>query len=114
MNLLPAYTTPAALAAHLGVSERTVRERARAIGACRIIGRTMLLFPDDVARLMEAFRPCLSRSTSAAQSGTTTSRLSVGEYEALQALRTKPARSGSRRKPKPASGSVISMDRGRM
>lgn len=41
---LPAVTTPEDLAAHLGVSERTLREMARALGACRMFGLAMMLW----------------------------------------------------------------------
>ena len=49
--------TPAEFAASLGCSERLVRERARAIGACRIFGKKMYLMPEDVAALWEASKP---------------------------------------------------------
>ena len=50
--LLPEYTTPAELAAHLGVSERALRERAREIGACRVFGKRLILLAEDVAALV--------------------------------------------------------------
>ena len=112
-NLLPAHTTPAKLAAHLGVSERTVRDTARAIGACRVIGKKTLMTDADVALFMEAIKPCPSRSTGAGKSGTTAAPSPVGGYEDLVKQRTKPARNALRRKLKPTLGSVISMDQAR-
>lgn len=47
--------TPAELAKEWGCSERRVRQMARRLGACRIIGKTMLLTPEDEAALLEAF-----------------------------------------------------------
>jgi hypothetical protein len=59
---LPETTTPEALASSLGVSERRVRTLARRLGACRIFGNRMLLLGEDVAAIMEAVRPCPSKS----------------------------------------------------
>ncbi|MCT7665638.1 hypothetical protein [Shinella kummerowiae] len=39
------------------ISERTLREKARRTGACRIIGRAMFFMPDDLERLIDAMRP---------------------------------------------------------
>ncbi|PDT39781.1 hypothetical protein CO656_19125 [Sinorhizobium sp. FG01] len=54
--------TPSAAVAKLQavgihVSERTLRERARALGACRIIGKTMFMLPSDIDAILEAARP---------------------------------------------------------
>ena len=113
MTALPAHITPEELAQHLGVSERTLREQARAIGACRIIGKKMILLESDVDAIMEATRPCLSKSTSAAKSGNTGAQPPEGDYAALRAQRTKRSPKGSRQKPNGGSGVVISMERGR-
>src|SRR6476646_4864794 len=86
MNALPDFTTPEALADHLGWSPRRVREVARRLGACRIIGNRMILLPDDVKAIMEASKPCPSSSTDAAKSGTIAAPLPGGDYEALRAL----------------------------
>lgn len=59
---LPETTTPEALADHMGWSARRVREFARKIGACRIQGGKMVLLGEDVAAIMEASRPCPSKS----------------------------------------------------
>lgn len=46
---LPAVFTPAQLAKQLGWSERRVRETARGLGACRVLGNRMILTEGDVA-----------------------------------------------------------------
>ena len=53
---LPAVTTPEDMAAHLGVSERALRDMARALGACRMFGNKMILLEGDVQLIMEAAR----------------------------------------------------------
>ncbi len=62
MEFLTEAVTPAAVVAKLReagihISERALRERARALGACRIVGRAMFLMPSDVEALLEAARP---------------------------------------------------------
>ena len=71
MALLPEYTTPDALAGHLQVPVRTLKELARKIGACSIIGKNMFFTENDVKAIMEATRPCPSSSESVVTSGTT-------------------------------------------
>ena len=51
---LPDVTTPADLAQRLGWSERHVRDLARRLGACRVLGNRMVMLPDDVAAILEA------------------------------------------------------------
>jgi hypothetical protein len=109
---LPNVFTPDTVAAHLGVSERTLRDMARQLGACRMFGNRMILTEGDVQLIMEAAR-CPTPSTGAAKSGTTGGLSPGGDYAALAALRTKPSPKGSQRKPKAGNGSVISMDRRR-
>src|SRR4051812_3044085 len=89
---LPDFTTPEILAEHLGWSERRVRELARRLGACRILGNRMVLTKRDVDSILEATRPCPSKSISAGKSGTTAARLPDGDYGALVKQRTKPLR----------------------
>lgn len=110
VKLLPDYTTPEELAAHLGVPVRTLKELARRIGACSIIGKSMILTEDDVRTIMEATR-CPSKSTSAARSGTIEAPLTGDAFAALQKRLTAKSQSGSRRKSKAARGNVISMAR---
>jgi hypothetical protein len=58
---LPAAVTPEALAERLGWSARRVRDKAREIGACRILGNRMILLPQDVDAILEASRPCFEQ-----------------------------------------------------
>ena len=51
---LPETTTPDELARHLGWSESRVRVLARKLGACRVMGRSMLLLPEDVEKIKAA------------------------------------------------------------
>ncbi|XWN32176.1 MAG: hypothetical protein ROR55_03405 [Devosia sp.] len=108
-SILPQFVTPDDFAAHYGFSAREVRRRARAIGACCIIGKRMVLLPHHCDLLIEDARPCRSRSTVAAKSGTTAVPSPEGDFEALRAQRTKRSRKGSRQKRKPENGVVISM-----
>lgn len=110
--VLPAFTTPAELAAHLGVPERTLRAKAREIGACRELGKTTILLEGDVQAILEAMRPCPSKSTGAAKSGTIEAPLRGDDYGALRERLTGKSRSGSRRRSKAALGNVVSMGRG--
>lgn len=110
--LLPDHIKPGDLAEHLGVSERTVRETARALGACRIIGKAMILLPEDVEAILEASKPCQSKSTSAADTGTIEGPLPEGDFEALQKRLTGKRQNASRRKSNTRRGSVVSMGRG--
>ena len=107
------FVTPDVFAAHYGFSERTVREQARALGACALLGNRMILLPDHCAMILEAAKPCPSPSTVAAKSGTTGVPLPEGSYAALQAQRTKALPNGSKPRSKAKRGVVVSMDRGR-
>lgn len=110
MASLPDHVKPADLAAHLGVSERGLRSRARALGAFTEILGKMILLPEHVDAIIEAGKPCRSKSTVEARYGTTGEPLPVGDYEALRAQRTRKSPKGSHRKPKAGHGTVISMD----
>ncbi|MBY0135557.1 hypothetical protein [Paracoccus yeei] len=109
-NLLPDYTTPKEIAFHLKVSERTVRAKARESGAYHLLGKRMILTDDDMSRLMEAMRPCPSKSTSAAKSGITGALLRANDYEGLVKRLTAKPRSASPPKSKREHGKVILMD----
>ena len=50
------FVSPRQLAEQTGVSERTLRQKARALGACRVLGKTMFLTESDVATILEALR----------------------------------------------------------
>jgi hypothetical protein len=110
---LPDVTTPEALAAHLEVPVRTLKELARKIGAGFVIGRSMFFTESDVRLMMEATRPCQPGSTAAATSGTSPSPLPDDGYAGLLKHRTRQQRSESRPKRKPERGNVVSMDQAR-
>lgn len=62
MEALTEAITPEAFVAKLKdagviISERKVREMARALGACRVIGNKMFLMPSDVETILEAAKP---------------------------------------------------------
>jgi hypothetical protein len=109
MNL-PDGITPAQFASRYGWSERRVRDKARELGACRILGNRMVLLPDDVQAILEATK-CPSSSTGAVKFGTTAARLPGGTYADLVKQRTKTSRRERPPKSSPTSGNVISMDR---
>jgi hypothetical protein len=90
------FITPEELAERAGWSARKVRETARGLGACRIMGNRMILTPADVDAILEASRPCPSNSTVEAKSGTIGVRLPGGDFEELQELLTGSPRSVSR------------------
>ena len=112
---LPETTTPEALAASMGVSERRVRNLARRLGACRIFGKRMVLLGEDVAAIMEAVRPCPSKSidAKAALSGTTEGRLPDIDSVDLLAHLTKKPRKELRPRSKTSSTNVVSMGKKR-
>jgi hypothetical protein len=107
---LPEAITPAEFAKQYGWSERRVREKARELGACRILGNRMILLPEDVRTILEAAK-CPSSSTVVAKSGITGGRLPVGGYADLVKQRTKTLRRERPPKSSPINGNVISMDR---
>lgn len=109
MSLLPEHVTPEELAEHLGVAERTVREKARELGTCRLFGKKMILLETDVATLMEALKPCPSNCTKEAGSGTYKAPLPVGGYGKARERLTGKSRSVSKRTSKTPHGEVISM-----
>ncbi len=55
----PAAAVEKLCAVGIEVSERTLRERAREIGAYRQIGRAIFFMPEDLERIME---PCSTSS----------------------------------------------------
>jgi hypothetical protein len=58
---LPAIFKPDEVAKHFGWSVRRLREKAREIGACRLLGNKMVMTTSDIEALMEATRPKASR-----------------------------------------------------
>ena len=72
---MPDLYQPGEVAKRLGTSERRVRERARELNACLILGKNRIaLTEEDVLAIMESFR-CRSRSTRGAKSTTSGARL---------------------------------------
>lgn len=57
MGGLPITYTPAEVARRMGWNERAVRKRARELGACHVLGKTMILTDDDVSQLVDHFDP---------------------------------------------------------
>ncbi|WP_245418494.1 hypothetical protein [Cohaesibacter intestini] len=114
MTALPAYITPDQIASHFGINERTVREKAKALGLSRKIGKKVFLLEGDVHQLMEACLECPSSSQKEAGSIITEAPLTVDSYAEVQKRLTKRERNGSRRKSKRRHGNVVSMDRGQI
>jgi len=112
---LPETTTPEALADHMGWSERRVRDLARRLGACRILGNRMVLLGEDVAAIMEAAKPCPSKSIAVreALSGSIGERLPDVDSVDLLAHLTKKQPRELRPRLKTSSGSVVSMGKRR-
>jgi hypothetical protein len=113
---LPEFTTPDELAKRLGWSGRYMREFARKIGACRVFRNKMILLPEDVNAIMEATKPCPSRSSSVreALSGNIGERLpDVDSVDLLARLTAKP-RKELRPRLKTSSGNVVSMEKKRL
>jgi hypothetical protein len=54
---LPTIFTPEDVAKHLGWSQRKVREKARQIGACHVLGNRMIMTAADIEKLLEATKP---------------------------------------------------------
>jgi len=112
---LPEATTPRDLAKHLGWSEKRLRSLARRLGACRELGNRMLFLPDDVAAIMEATKPCPSRSIGVreALSGAIGERLPDIDSVDLLAQLTRKPRKELRPRSKTSSGAVVLMEKRR-
>lgn len=57
MEILDDIITPEELAKRMGWSARRVRQLARELGACRLLGRNMRLTKEDVETILEATKP---------------------------------------------------------
>jgi hypothetical protein len=110
---LPIFYTPNQVAQHLGWTERLVRSEARRLGACRVMGKTMILLEEDVETILEATK-CRSSSTAVTESGITAELLVHLSGARGCAVRSKPKTSrrprGRLPKSKPDTGKVIRMD----
>ena len=83
------------------VSARSIRARARKIGACHIFGKAMILMPEDVERLLEDMK-CDSSNEMA--SGGTTSRFPAPEKDGVRERLIRRSPKTSRRK---GNGNVV-------
>jgi hypothetical protein len=112
---LPEATTPRDMAKHLGWSEKRLRSLARRLGACRELGNRMLFLPDDVAAIMEATKPCPSRSIGVreALSGAIGERLPDIDSVDLLAQLTRKPRKELRPRSRTNTGSVVLMEKKR-
>jgi|EndMetStandDraft_8_1072994.scaffolds.fasta_scaffold863474_1 hypothetical protein len=108
---LPETTTPEALADHMGWSERRVRDLARRLGACRILGNRMVLLGEDVAAIMEAAKPCPSKSIAVREALSGTIEGPLPEFDSVDLLAhlTKKPRRELRPRSKTSSGNVVSI-----
>lgn len=79
--ITPAEAVRRLQARGIHLSERTLREFARRVGACRIIGKAMFLMPADVDAILEASRPQPVPAPNGAALG------AQRDYEKLLALR---------------------------
>lgn len=108
VDLLPDFVTPAELAQHFGVSERTIRACLREYGTYSKLSRKIVVFPEQIEQLKEAMR-CHSSYNSAASTGTTRARSPVGDYAALQKQRTKRSQKGSKQRKRLRLGNSTKM-----
>ncbi len=114
-SILPEITKPEELAKQLGWSERRVRSVAKALGACRIFGNAMRLTKADVDAILEAAKPCPSKSIAVreALSGSIGERLpDIDSVDLLAQLTRKPRRE-LRPRLKTSSGNVVSIQKSR-
>lgn len=56
-SALPEGRSPEEVARHFGISPRKLRQMARELGACRIVGNKVFLLPADVEAILEAAHP---------------------------------------------------------
>lgn len=121
MTFLDQAISPSAAVAKLqqagiNISERTLRERARQLGAYRALGKAMFFMPSDLDTIVNAAKPepksCQnSTSEKEAKTGTTTSRSMAYDTEDL----LKRLNSGSRKtsQPRKTQGSVVPLSMAR-
>ena len=93
------------------ISERTLRERARALGACRVLGNAMILLPEHIDQIFEE-PECRSKSTLEATSGGLKDDLliAVSTSERALARLTKLSRKPQSGVSKPRRGNVVSLE----
>jgi hypothetical protein len=110
--------TPEAFAKQMGWGAKRVRQLAKKLGACRVLGNRMALMPEDIEVILEATKPCPSSSLSGERAmaeiyGTTAGQLPDIDYAARLAQRTAKSRRELRPRSKPEPTNVISMGRKR-
>ena len=105
--------SPEAFAKEMGWAPKRVRRLAKCLGACRILGNRMALMPDDIKTILEATKPCHSKSIDAreATSSTIAERLPDIGYESRREQRIAKQRRELRPRPKLGSGNVVSIKR---
>ena len=108
--ITPADAVARLRARNIDISERTLRERARKLGACRVIGKAMFLLPSDIETILNAAKPepteCqTSTSEREVTSGSTISRWTERDTENLLKRVTAGSRKTSRSSTR--SGSVV-------
>jgi hypothetical protein len=107
--------TPAELAKQLGWSEKRVRQLAKRLSACRVLGNRMVFLPEDVNAIMEATRPCPSKSIDVRQalSGNIGERLPDIDSAALLAHLTRKPQRELRPRSKTKSATIVLMEKRR-
>lgn len=107
--------SPEAFAKEMGWPVKRVRRLARHLGACRILGRSMTLMPEDVQRILEHTQPCPSPSIAApeALSGTTAGQLPDIDAAGLLAHLTRKKPRELHPRSKPTSATVVALNRRR-
>ena len=95
----------------LSVSERTLRERARQLGACRLLGNAMILLPEHIDRIFEEPACRSSHTSEAAHGGSVDTLLMAADMSdrALERLTRNSQRRPSA-KSKQQRGNVVSLD----
>lgn len=109
--ITPADAVAKLKARNIDISERTLRERARKLGACRVIGKAMFLMPDDIETILNAAKPepTTCQTSKSEETSGTTALPSMG-YDTEDLLRrlTKGSRKTSQRNTKRASVVLLS------
>lgn len=107
--------TPEEFAKEMGWGAKRVRQLAKKLGACRVLGNRMALMPEDIEVILEATKLCPSSYSNderkTAISGTTAGRSATITYEDRLALRTRKTPRVLRPRSSTSTSTVISMDR---
>jgi len=108
--------TPEAFAKDMGWGAKRVRQLAKKLGACCILGNRMVLLPRHLEIITKATEPCPSSSSNdtsgtAALFGTTGEMLPATTYAERLAQRTRKTRRELHPRSSTNASTVISMDR---